>query len=322
MTELTPVTREECARRLLSLSRPVVVTHVRPDGDTVGSAAALTLALRALGKEATLLSPDKIPERLAFLLSGVPLCESAEGCELVAIDVASPTQLGGLAPLEYTLTIDHHARSTPFSDFYAIPDASSAGEVLYGVLLELEKISDFRIDEKIAYPLYAAISSDTGGFIYSSAGADTLRAAARLIEYGIDFADINHRLFNSKSEEQIRAEGFVASRLKTALGGALSYATLSKGEREELNLLPEHFETAIDVVRALAGAKIAVFVRESDDGTIRASLRSTGFNVADIAAELGGGGHIRAAGCSPVAKSAEAAAKIIIEKIAARYAAE
>ena len=176
----------------------------------------------------------------------------------------------------------------------------------------LEARGDITITKKLAYPLYAAMSSDTGGFIYSSAGASAHRVAAELIETGIDFADINHRLFNSKSSEQIRAEGIVATRIRTALDGAVAYATLPYSLLLKEGLSRTDFDTAIDVVRALRGAKIAIFVRENEDGTMRASLRSTGFDVSAVAAELGGGGHIRAAGCSPVADGVDAAAELII----------
>ena len=319
MNKPTPISARECAERLLSLRAPVIVTHTRPDGDTVGSAAALVLAMRSLGKDSRLATPDKIPERLACLTEGVPLAAVGEGEEFVAIDVASPTQLGSLSGLSFKLTIDHHARSTPFSDHFTVPDTSSAAEVLYEVLTELEGISDFKLDAAMAYRIYAAMSSDTGGFIYSNAGAKTHRIAADLIDYGIDFADINHRLFNSKSEAQIRAEGYVASRLRCALDGKVSYATLPRREREELSLSLSDFESAIDIVRAKLGTKIAFFVRENDDGTMRASLRSTGFNVADIAECFGGGGHIRAAGCSPVAETADEAAEMIIKEIKNKY---
>lgn len=318
MTDIKTLTPKECAERLFNMTRVAVLTHARPDADTVGTAAALCRALLALGKDAAILSPDPIPKRLRFITEGLPLAEELSDREPVAVDVASRSQLGSLSELAVTLTVDHHATSTPFSDHYTLADSSSAAEVLYYVLKELESISDFRIDKDVAYALYAAMSSDTGGFIYSSADAKAHRVAAELIEYGIDFANINHRLFNSKSEDRIKAEGFVGSKMKSALDGRVAYATLSKKDRDTIGLPLEEFDGAVDVVRALEGAIIAFFVRESDDGSLRASLRSTGFNVAEIASELGGGGHIRAAGCSPKAESAEAAAELIVSMIEKR----
>lgn len=311
------LTARETAERLLSLKNPVIMMHTHPDGDTVGSAAALIKILARLGIKAEYASPDKLPDRLAFLLAGENEAKSLDGRELVAIDVASQTQLGSLK--EYAekvlFTIDHHKINSPFSDNFTLPDISSAGETLLTVLEELIAMGKCQLDSEIAYPLYAAISSDTGGFVFSSASPKTYRRAALLMETGIDFSEINHKLFFSKSKEQIKAEGFVSSKLSTELGGRIAYATLSKAERDRLGLLGEHFETAIDVVRSVIFAEVAVFVKENDDGSFKASLRSTGADVASIAKNFGGGGHVRAAGCSVSAQSVEEGAKIIIDAI-------
>ena len=317
MSGYKSLTAREAAEVLSSLSAPTVIMHARPDGDTVGSASAMLKILRQLGKAPEYACQDKIPDRLAFLLCGEVRSESLEGRDLIAVDVASTTQLGSLS--EYSdrikLTIDHHAVNTPFSDNFTLPDVSSAAEALTAVLDELIKDGKASLTEEVAYPLYAAISSDTGGFLFSSASPTTYRIAAELMECGIDFADINHRLFHSKSKEQLLAEGFIASKIKTAANGKIAYATLSAEDRTRLGLRGEHFETAIDIIRSVLFAEIALFVRENDDGTLKASMRSTGANVAEIAAEFGGGGHIRAAGCSPVASSAEEGAKLIISRL-------
>lgn len=311
------LTARETAERLLALKKPVIMMHAHPDGDTVGSAAALIKILRKLGIEAEYASPDKIPDRLSFLICGEKEARSLADRELVAIDVASPAQLGSLKDYaeRVLFTIDHHKINSPFSDNFTVPDISSASEALFLVLDELIAMGKCRLDSEIAYPLYAAISSDTGGFVFSCATAETYRRAAALMETGIDFSEINHRLFFSKSKEQIRAEGFIASKLSTELDGRIAYATLSKAERDGLGLKGEHFETAIDVVRSVIFAEVAMLVKENDDGSIKASLRSTGADVASIAKGFGGGGHVRAAGCTVSASSVDEGAKIILEEI-------
>ena len=123
-------------------------------------------------------------------------------------------------------------------------------------------------------------------------------------------------MFHSKPALQLRAEGFVATKIKTAEGGKIAYASISKAERDEMGLPFSAFECAIDVVRTLMGAECAVAVKETDSGEFKASLRSTGKNIAEIAARHGGGGHIRAAGCTVKAESAEDAAMILVEEIA------
>lgn len=307
---------DECVRRLHSLGeRVAVLTHTKPDGDAVGSACALCLMLRALGKDAVVVIDDSISERLSFISEGVTVLRDTGGRECVTIDVASASQLGRLKDESISLMIDHHALSTPFAPCYTVRDASSAGEVLLGIIDELEKSCGKVLTQAIASKIYAAMSSDTGGFIYSNAGAKTHREAARLIEYGIDFADVNHRLFNSKSIEELRADGAVAASIRTAFDGRVAYATLSREQRESLGIALVYFDAAVDVVRSLRGAQIAMFVRETDDGRIRASLRSTGANVAAVAAEHNGGGHIRAAGCSPSYKTVDEAAEALLKTI-------
>lgn len=305
----------ECAEKLLAVSSAVVVTHIRPDGDTLGTSVALCKILEALGKHAELLPADAVPERLAFLTEGIKLAESVDGKSVIACDVASPSQLGALFEKlsSVYLTIDHHEVSTPFSPHYTVGGCSSAGEVLFGVVRELTSRGLLKLTPDIAYPLYAAISSDTGGFVFSSATADTYRAAAELIEVGIDYADINRRLFHTKSEQQIRAEGFVAQNLVSV--GNITYAVITLADRERLALSGEHFETAIDAVRSLMGTEIAFTLKELEVGKYRVSLRSTGFNVAEVAASFSGGGHARAAGCTVEAKCPEDAAKMIITAI-------
>ena len=317
MTEYKALTLTECADRLLSLERPLVVMHARPDGDTVGSGAALCRIFEALGKEAAYISSDKIPARLAFLVEGLTRADSTEGRECVSIDVASPSQLGDLKDEKIEFMIDHHEISTPYAPHYTVGGASSAGEVLYGIVKELVGRGLITVTPEIAAPIYAAIASDTGGFAYSSAVAETYRTAAELIEVGIDHADINHRLFATKPKEQLLAEGLVASKIMTAADGKISYATVTRAERDSLGISAEHLETAIDVVRSLAGATLSFVIRETDAGEYKASLRSTEKNVALVAKKFSGGGHRLAAGCTPKADSIDKAAELILAELLA-----
>jgi phosphoesterase RecJ-like protein len=215
--------------------------------------------------------------------------------------------------------IDHHEIGTPFAPGYIIKGASSAGEVLFTVVEELIAQGAISLDAELAYPLYASVSSDTGCFRYSNVTADTLRRAAALIETGIDAADINHRLFNAKTERQIRAEGYTAKNIKIAFGGKVAYSTVTKAERDELGVLMEHFETAIDIVRSVIGVEISFVIKETDKGEYKVSLRSTGADVAKISASFGGGGHIRAAGCTVEADGIESAARIVLDRIKNEY---
>lgn len=317
MSEYKKLTARECAERLLEIERPLILMHARPDGDTIGAGIALCEIFKALGKSPVYISEDNIPKRLEFITKDNERASDFDGKEVVAVDVASPKQAGNIlaalpAPV---LMIDHHEVGIPFADFYTVKGLSSAGEAVLNVALELKKMGKISLTQKIAYPIYTAMSSDTACFRYSSANSKTYEMAALLINTGINFSDINHKLFNSKLPEQIKAEGFVSSKIKTAFSGKVAYAEISVAERKALGLDFEFFETSVDVVRQLFGVEIAFVIKEIESGEFRASLRSLGANVAKIAAELGGGGHIRAAGCSPNAKSAEEASEIILNLI-------
>lgn len=317
MSEYRKLTAKECAERLLEIKNPLILMHARPDGDTVGAGIALCEIFKSLGQSPVYISEDNIPKRLEFITAGNEIATTFEGKEVVAVDIAAPKQAGKILDVLPTpsLMIDHHEVGIPFADYYTEKGLSSAGEVVLNVVLELEKMGKLTLTQEIAYPIYTAMSSDTACFRYSSANDRTYEMAALLINTGIDFSDINHRLFNSKLPEQIKAEGFTSSKIKTAFSGKVAYAEISLAERKALGLDFEFFETAVDVVRQLFGVEIAFVVKETDSGEFRASLRSLGANVAKIAAELGGGGHVRAAGCSPNAKSTEEASEIILDLI-------
>lgn len=315
MPEIKAISLSECANKLLGIKKPLVLMHIRPDGDTVGSSAALCEIFRAMGKDARYACADKISERLSFLTEGLLEAEDYDGYEAIAVDVASPAQLGELFDkADVILTIDHHEFNNPFSPNYTVKGASSAGEVIFGIAKELEKCGAIKINKRIAERLYAAISSDTGGFVYSNADADTYRSAAELIEYGIDHADINHKLFMSKTPEQISAEGLVASKIKCTSDGKIASAVISKADMDSVGLSSTDFDCGIDIVRSVMGAEVALIVKETDRG-FKASLRSVGKNVAEIAARHGGGGHIRAAGCTVEAATANEAAEILISEL-------
>ncbi len=316
MSDHRSLTADQCADILLGIDRALVICHVRPDGDTVGSAKALAELFRAMGKEARITCADQIPDRLRFILDEGDLHEgSYDGYVPISIDVPSPAQLGSLAEeLCPVVAIDHHASSTPFADNYTVADTSSAAEALMDIIEILESRGAVSLNKRIAAALYTAISSDSGCFCYSSVSPRTHLRAARLIGMGIDFSDINRRLFHTKCREQIAAESFVGSRIRTEADGRIAYALITEADRLSLGVGKEHFECAIDVVRSLAGAEIAITVKEAPDGAFKASLRSVGANVAQIAAAFGGGGHIRAAGCTVRASSIDDAAELLLSK--------
>ncbi len=313
--------KRECTERLLGMKNPKIIMHVHPDADTVGTATALIRVYEQLGISASYVSADKIPERLAFIVEGIPECRDLSTGDFISVDVASVPQLGGVSESisEISLMIDHHEVGESFAPCYKIPGESSAAEVLFGVIEELVSLGKIKLTKEIANPLYAALCSDTGRFSYASATPNSYRMAAKLIEAGADHAAINHLLFSQKSQKQIQAEGLIASKIELYSGGRIAAATLTLDERTSLGIEFEYFDTAVDIVRSVRGAEIAFIVKETDDKKIKASLRSTKYDVASVAAELSGGGHRLAAGCSPNAPDVYTARDMILEKMREKF---
>ncbi len=325
MSEFSALSLSEAAERLLRIENPVILMHVHPDGDTYASSIALAELFRLLGKKAYLLCADPIPERLSFLTpyAPPPLSEDTDGTRLtaVAVDVASPEQLGRLYGMySPVLTLDHHSKSTPFSDHYTVPEASSAGEVIYDIaayLVSLGKVPSFSLS--LATALYAAISSDSGCFKFASASPKTYRIAADLIERGVPHADINHALFDSKPLDQLRAEAQVSAAVSLFAEGRIAVAVITADDRRRKGLPLSAYETAVDVVRSLRGAEIAAVLKESDlvPGKYKVSLRAVRADVASVAALFGGGGHTLAAGCTVTAITPKGAVQQIVSRLEA-----
>lgn len=320
MTDIRSVTLDEACDLLIAAKRPTVLSHVRPDGDTVGSAAALCAILDAMGKRAAWDCADPLPKRLAFLFDGIPVAsrEDNAGGTVIAVDVASPTQLGGLGARYDTvhLSLDHHGTGELFAPSLVCPTASATGELLFAVATRLiERGALSSLPTAAAGAIYAAISSDTGCFKYANVTSETHRVAAALLSRDIGADRINHLLYDSRSPEQLKAEKIALSRLSTRHGGRIAAVCLSLSDREGLS--DEDFETAVDIPRSMAGVEIALAIRELPGGTCKVSLRSTEVNVAAVAQSFGGGGHVHAAGCTVLGEPQDALEVLLPSLVAA-----
>ncbi len=313
--------------RLCENKTTLIVFHARPDADAVGSAFALRELLRLLGISAFCACVDEVPERLHFISeyaqdSVVFDTDTPFGHErAISVDSASPAQLGSLFERlrkDIDIMIDHHASGTVYADNLIAPHAAATGEIIFKIAKHLKMTG--KIEEIPPYVLdciYAAISSDTGGFRFANTTPETLRTAAELIESGVDGAGINHKLFSTKSYKQIMAEAQGAKSLRTFADGRIASVTLSFAAKSAMGLSDEHLETLIDIPRSLEGVEVAFCVRQmSADGIFRVSMRSSvDFDVAAVCKKFGGGGHVRAAGCSVQAADIDEAENIIAAAI-------
>lgn len=302
----------------------LIVGHSHPDGDCVGSAVALSCLIESLGNRASIIFPEPSPKRLEFMLGEkkeLPsLPSDLESYDIICVDTASHSQHGDMKESLFgkaALRIDHHDVSVPYAkQEFVNPLAAATGEIIFELYEyaisegKAEKICDTARDA-----LYGAISSDTGCFKYSNATPKTHMLAAKLIEYGAPSAEINRLLFDTKDENLLRAEGIALGHLRTFANGKIGGIAIEESDYAD-GLCISDFETAIDFARSVRGVKCAAVAKATAvEGVFRVSLRANNdTDVSAIAALFGGGGHIRAAGCTVAADTAkEALEKVIME---------
>lgn len=319
------LTLAETASRLPAGEPVLILFHRHPDGDAVGAGFGLKLLLEAMGCTVYCVCEDEIPERLRFLTEGMQesilqknLPADFIPARIISVDTASPAQAGVIYPAyegRFDLMIDHHAKGEMYADGYVDGAASSAGELVFRLSRELVSMGRLpAIPNGVDRLLYASISSDTGCFKYSNASPETHRAIAVLLESakgsdgrdsdsadrGFDSADINHRLFGVKSYDLLRAERMGFDRLRLFANGRLGVVDMPYDVKVENGFTDEHFDTLVDVARGLQGVQVAVAIRQpTAEGIYRVSMRSScHVDVASVCASFGGGGHVKAAGCT------------------------
>ncbi len=328
MTERTD--RVGFAREILLHDDILILTHSHPDADTAGTGIALYNALSAAGKNAAVACTDELPKHIAFLEEyacgkNCFFGKSFEGIltptYIVSVDVAS-RMLIGAALSEYadniSLALDHHDINTlPCGLLFDEEFSSSAGETLYFVILEMEKLlSKKLIDKNTACALFSAISSDSGNFKFSNTRGRTMSAAGDLIELGADNAGISRKLFDIKSLGTFKAEALCTKNVRFFENGKIAFSYISRPELAENGINETELDTCVQLLRMIEGVEIAIFAKEKtgDDGKekYRLSMRSNEFaDVANICAGFDGGGHKKAAGCTVFGSLSEVIEKTV-----------
>jgi len=308
---------EQVARAIEEYHRILITWHVDPDPDCVGSGLALQMILEAMGKEVTCISPDPLGDWYSFLPGAhrckvyslkIPLDFSAA----IVVDCEA-SRCGGLS--EYLMSglpvinIDHHG-TNPGSGvaFYVDPAAAATGELIYALRDHWQS----PLSQDIATNLYAALAGDTGTFRFSNTTASTLRIASRLVEAGAQPAEIAVHLYENRPYEAIDLMRQALNTLEISADGRAAWLNLTMEMLDGQQWIGQHSEDIIQFPRMIETVQVAMLFREVDQGSTKVSFRSRkDIDVSAIAKQFGGGGHVRAAGCTIDAPLAEARAQVL-----------
>jgi len=302
------MTRNDTAKWLMQHDNFCILTHARPDGDTIGSATALCVGLRQIGKTAHILNNTQASPFLKRCLLGLTVDAPADTDTLVSVDVASPH----LFPAEHqqylsriALRIDHHASATAFTPMELV-DASSAacGEIIYELLMDMGA----EMTKEIAWRLYIAISTDTGCFRYSNTTAHTYRVAAACADTGADLYPITQELFDTTSISELKLQNWIVEHAQFLCGGQAAVCGIPA--TMERNVSKEDLEGMSGFLRSIEGVRISATLREIEGGC-KVSVRAVpGLDAGAICTRFGGGGHKGAAGAN-LALPMDSAIKVV-----------
>lgn len=276
----------------------LILTHANPDGDTLGSAYGLSMLLEQLGKRATVLCPDEVPEKYHYFTDLVGQRAPRMNNTVIAVDVADTALLGRLEEKykgQIELCIDHHCSNTLYAAAtYLDSDAAANCECIYSLAVAFH----IEVGHSMALALYTGISTDTGCFRFSNTTAKTLRIAADLMECGIDTAEINRVMFETKSRVRVELERIALDGMEYHFDGRCAILTITREMIECTGCREDDLEGITALSRSIEGVIVGVTLREKTDGSFKASVRTyPPVDASEICKRLGGGGHLRAAGC-------------------------
>lgn len=308
----------EEVRIIMEQASSIVLTgHINPDGDAIGSVLALASSLEQLGKKVFVVL-EPFGNKYEILPNQQLLTEKA--------DVPSPVDLfitldcGDLGRLDWlsdmfqeaktTMNIDHHKSNTYFADYNHVEEnASSACEVVYKIIKGF-----FPMDREIATNLYAGVIYDTSGFRHSTTTPFTMELAADLMGFDIPFVKIYYYFFDRRSFSEIKAMGAALDKVELCCDGNVVLTSLSQEEIASVGSNSKELDGIINYIRGAVGTKVACFFYEKGAGDVKVSFRGIkGYDVAELASKFGGGGHIKAAGCTISGTIAEAKEMVLAE---------
>lgn len=304
------ITMDAAAQMLRGAQTVVLTSHIRPDGDAIGSTLGLMHVLRAQGKEVRILIDDEIP-RIFSILPGVDQIERPIESQRYTADllVVCDVELGrtgasvSAVDAVHLLNIDHHVTNDEKAEHLCLnPKAAATCEIVY----DLVRILGIMPMLDAAVCLYTGMATDTGFFRFSNTTPHTMRAAADLLEIGVK-PNIVSTAMEMKSYDEVMAQVRAIRNLEMFFDGRVAAVFIDEERAREVTTT----EGLLDELRVIEGTQIVFFMKWLEKDTYRISMRSKGTNVSRIAQKFDGGGHIRAAGCTIHAPFAEARTAIL-----------
>ena len=289
------------AENLINTDDIVLLPHINADGDALGAALALGIALIGMGKQVDILLEEEVPSNLDFL-PGQELIKTnpiKKYSIAVNIDNGDISRLGKREPYYWDakirLSIDHHTTNRVEADYsYVNTKASATGEIVYDLIMNYLNES---INRDIALCLYTAIVTDTGGFRYTNTTPETLKICANLMGQGIDFPYVIKKVFDMVSYTKLHLMKKTMNSLRLVEDGKLALSYLTYEDIKKYDVKNDDFEGLVNIGRNLEGVEVSAFLREDSEGAYRGNLRSNNYvDVSEIAEKFNGGGHKRAAG--------------------------
>ena len=310
------MTRNECAQWLLEHDKFCILTHRRPDGDTLGSAGALCLGLRALGKTAHVLDNQEGSQYLYACIRGLTKAEAEDDDTLITVDVASP----GMLPLAFEpltdrcrMRIDHHGSATSFTPNELVdPSAAACADIIYDLLMEM----GVEMTKELAWRLYIAVSTDTGCFRYANTNAHCYTVAAACAATGADLYPITQELFDTNTLTKLKLQSWIVDNARFLAEGRAAVCAIP-GELEK-TVTKDDLEGIPGFLRSIDGVKISALIRQTEEGCKMSVRAVPGYDAAQVCAKFGGGGHKGAAGASmklPMEEAVDVVAAALLEVI-------
>ncbi len=296
----------EIAKKIEESKNILIVSHIGPDGDAIGSSIGLATLIKNnfSDKNIIYVVQHKVPDIYKFIPNSSEATTDNREVKIscfdlaISVDCATTDRMGYFENMykkaKFTINLDHHATNPEYANINIVMNTvSSCGELLFNIA----ECLNWKISKDTAICLYCSILADTGAFRYSNTKAETLSVASKLVSYGADAHEIYNKCFESRPIEMIKIASYAMANAKFIKNNKIAYTIVTRDMLNKFNALDEHLEGIPEMLRQATSVEVAFIVKETLKKEAKFSFRSKTADVASVCAHFGGGGHTVAAGC-------------------------